>query len=197
MWPLTYFAGLYGTGATIYGGRDLLKWDTAHNVTIKSLATGIEETAVQGLISPPGGPPLLSAIYDIGGFAHANLDVAPNQPFVTPTYGSTVGIDYAGNKPANIVRSGYNTANQPQVALSSNYGGSWFANYAAQPSVTPGKVAFSADGDTIVLLSATGGPLVSKAQSTFATISTLPVSGTVVASDKRNNTVFYGGNAGR
>lgn len=58
---------LYGTGATIYGGHDLAKWDTTHNVTIKSLADGIEETSIQGLISPPSGPSLLSAVGDIGG----------------------------------------------------------------------------------------------------------------------------------
>lgn len=58
---------LYGTGATIYGGHDLLKWDTAHNVTLESLADGIEETSVQNLISPPTGPPLLSALGDIEG----------------------------------------------------------------------------------------------------------------------------------
>lgn len=58
---------LYGTGETIYGGHDLLKWDTSRNVTLKSLADGIEETSVQGLISPPVGPPLLSSIGDVGG----------------------------------------------------------------------------------------------------------------------------------
>ena len=58
---------LYGTGATIYGGHDLLKWDTTHNVTLKSLADGIEETSVQGLISPPSGPSLISALGDIRG----------------------------------------------------------------------------------------------------------------------------------
>lgn len=59
--PLDSNHWLYGTGATIYGGRDLLKvslafshsmatnltankWDTAHNVTLKSLADGIEGT---------------------------------------------------------------------------------------------------------------------------------------------------------
>lgn len=58
---------LYGTGATIFGGHDLLKWDTTHNVTIKSLADGVEETAIQSLLSPPTGPNLLSAMYDLEG----------------------------------------------------------------------------------------------------------------------------------
>ena len=58
---------LYGTGETIYGSHDLLKWDTTHNVTLESLADGIEETSVQNLISPPTGPPLLSALGDIEG----------------------------------------------------------------------------------------------------------------------------------
>ena len=58
---------LYGTGETVYGGHDLTKWDTVHNVTLKSLADGIEEDAVQGLISPPAGPQLFSAVGDNGG----------------------------------------------------------------------------------------------------------------------------------
>ena len=65
---LTVYKGLYGTGATIYGGHDLLKWDSVHNVTLESLATGIEEEAVTGLLVPPGGPPLLSVVGDDGGF---------------------------------------------------------------------------------------------------------------------------------
>ena len=58
---------LYGTGETIYGGHDLLNWDSKHNVTLKSLADGIEETSVQGLVSPPTGPSLFSSIGDVGG----------------------------------------------------------------------------------------------------------------------------------
>lgn len=59
---------LYGTGATVNGGHDLLSWDSIHNVTIKSLAAGIEETAALGLISPPAGTAhLLSVVGDIGG----------------------------------------------------------------------------------------------------------------------------------
>jgi xyloglucan-specific exo-beta-1,4-glucanase len=58
---------MYGTGATIQGGRDLLKWDTTHNITLQSMAGGIEETSVSGLISPPNGPRLISALRDLGG----------------------------------------------------------------------------------------------------------------------------------
>ena len=58
---------LYGTGATIFGGHDLLQWDSVHNVTLKSLADGIEETAVQALLSPPTGPQLLSGLLDLEG----------------------------------------------------------------------------------------------------------------------------------
>ncbi|KAG8940635.1 hypothetical protein FRC03_005227, partial [Tulasnella sp. 419] len=75
---------LYGTGLTIYGGHDLTKWDTTHKITLKSLADGIEEFAVQALVSPPTGPNLLSAIYDVGGFAHTSLTTAPTTMFVNP-----------------------------------------------------------------------------------------------------------------
>ena len=134
---------LYGTGATIYGGHDLLKWDTTHNVTIKSLADGIEETSVQNLISPPSGPVLLSAVGDIQGtsdrnceltymliacigFVHNSLTTAPVATYKNPEWATASDIDYAGNKPSNIVRVG--TGNEgKQVALSSDYGATWYA----------------------------------------------------------------------
>jgi hypothetical protein len=43
---------LYGTGATIYGTDDLTNWDAGALVTITVQAQGLEETAVQDLISP-------------------------------------------------------------------------------------------------------------------------------------------------
>jgi xyloglucan-specific exo-beta-1,4-glucanase len=188
---------LYGTGATIYGSHDLLNWDSVHNVTIKSMATGIEETSVQGLIVPPGGPPLLSAVGDIGGFYHNSLTVAPNQAFHTPTYGTTNDLDYAGNSPANIVRSGSSSSGtDPQVAVSSNFGVSWNSYFGASSTTAPGKVAFSADASAILMMSPGVGPLVSRFTSTFSAVPTLP-SGAAIASDKRNASVFYGGSGNR
>lgn len=65
---------LYGTGATIQGGRDLTQWDTTGNISLSSLADGIEETSIQGLISPPSGPQLISAVGDIeGGFRRPEM----------------------------------------------------------------------------------------------------------------------------
>ncbi|TVY88107.1 Xyloglucanase, partial [Lachnellula willkommii] len=185
---------LYGTGATIYGGHDLLKWDTVHNVTLKSLATGIEETAALALLTPPGGPPLLSAVGDIGGFYHSSLDTAPTQAFHNPTYSTTRDLDYAGNTPADVVRSG-DSDTDIKIALSSDFGATWSADYGASTYTGSGKVAYSADGDTVLLSSSTNGTLVSQYTGTFTAVSTLPTSA-AIASDKRNNTVFYGGSAG-
>jgi xyloglucan-specific exo-beta-1,4-glucanase len=82
----------------------LLQWDSKHNVTIESLADGVEETAVLGLASPPSGPPLLSAVGDIGGFVHKSLTAAPAEDFQNPAFTSTGDIDFAGKKPNLFVR---------------------------------------------------------------------------------------------
>lgn len=54
-----------------------------------------------------------------------------------------------------------------------------------------GKIALSADGDTILWQSGNAGALVSHAGGALTAVSSLP-SGAVIASDKKNNTVFYG-----
>ncbi|KAL0950941.1 hypothetical protein HGRIS_007696 [Hohenbuehelia grisea] len=183
---------LYGTGATIYGGRDLLKWDTTHNVTIKSLADGIEETSIQGLISPPSGPTLLSAVGDIEGFVHTSLDSAPATSFLNPKWSTSADIDFAGNKPTNIVRIGTgDSSSGKQVALSTDSGATWSQDYGAADNVTGGKVALSADGDTVLWRTNGNGVLVSQFTNPFTAVPSLP-STAVIASDKKNNAVFYG-----
>lgn len=104
----------------------MTKWDTIHNVTIESLADGVEETAVLGLISPPTGAHLLSAVRDIQGFVHNNLDTPPSVSYTNPTWSSTFGIDFAGNNPSYIVRVGTGSSSSViQCALSTDGGVTW------------------------------------------------------------------------
>ncbi|TCD63986.1 hypothetical protein EIP91_004688 [Steccherinum ochraceum] len=183
---------LYGTGSTIYGGHDLLTWDTTRNVTLESLADGIEETSVQNLISPPTGPSLISALGDIEGFVHTSLTSPPAQEFSNPTWSTSVDVDYAGNKPTNIVRlgSGDSTSGK-QVALSTDSGATWSQDYGAADNVSGGKIALSADGDTVLWRTSANGVQVSQYTNPFAAVPSLP-SDAAIASDKKNNSIFYG-----
>ncbi|TBU35178.1 Oligoxyloglucan reducing end-specific cellobiohydrolase [Dichomitus squalens] len=186
---------LYGTGETIYGGHDLLKWDTttSRNITLKSLADGIEETSVQGLISPPIGPPLISAIGDVDGFVHNDLDTPPAVSFSNPSYSSSSDIDYAGNSPTTIVRVGTSTdgSQGKQVAISNDSGATWSQDYGAADDVAGGKIAVSANGDTILWKTSGSGTLVSQYTNAFTAVASLPTTA-VIASDKKNNSIFYG-----
>ncbi|KAI0695397.1 hypothetical protein BC835DRAFT_1406238 [Cytidiella melzeri] len=177
---------LYGTGETLYGGHDLLKWDTVHNVTLKSLADGIEEDSVQGLISPPSGAHLLSAVGDNGGFLHNDITKPPQNAF-NPVWSTNVDLDFAGNKPSTLVRIGNGNG---EIALSTDGGNTWPVTINGATNVNSGKIALSANGDTVLWSSGNAGLLVSTNGSTFTSVSSLP-SGSVIAADKKNDTVFY------
>ncbi|KAH7326823.1 hypothetical protein B0J17DRAFT_581043 [Rhizoctonia solani] len=183
---------LYGTGATIYGGHDLTKWDSSsRNITLKSLADGVEETAVLALISPTSGPNLLSGVGDIGGFVHSNFKTAPRAAYTNPHYVTTPDMDYAGKKPATIVRIGNDgsDASIKQIALSTDAGSTW-APYAPTPGGSSGgKIAISATGETILWRNS-NGVSVSRNSGAFATVSGLS-SNSAIASDKVNGTIFY------
>lgn len=81
------------------------------------------------------------------------------------------------------------------ISISSDGGVSWNIDYGSDTTDYGGSVAYSADADTIVWSSTTSGVLRSQYQSTFAAVSSLP-SGALIASDKRNGTVFYGAASG-
>ncbi|KAK1675210.1 fungal cellulose binding domain-containing protein [Colletotrichum godetiae] len=191
--PLDSNHWLWGTGLTIFGGHDLTNWDTGAKVNIQSLADGIEEMSIQELASAPGGSELLVANYDNNGFtfkAKSNLDTSPQTTWTNPMWASSVGVDYAGNKVANVVRVG-NTAGTQQLAVSSDGGATWNINYAAGTTQYGGTVAYSADADTILWSTATLGVQRSQNQGSLAVVSSIPA-GAIIASDKKNNTVFYG-----
>ncbi|KAG4433317.1 hypothetical protein IFR05_011190 [Cadophora sp. M221] len=173
---------LYGTGATIYGGHNLESWPAVH---VTSLADGVEETAVQDLIAPPGiNTPLISAVLDVAGFVHKDLDVSPDDGFENPFWASTTALDFAGLAPKNILRIG-----DSKLATSSDAGATWTLSTAV-PAASGGSIAYAADASSIVWTSSAGSLLVSNGSST--TIASLPTNIAVV-SDKADPKFFYAG----
>ncbi|MEW1718006.1 1,4-beta-glucanase [Streptomyces sp. NPDC093109] len=135
---------VFGTGATLYGTRDLVRWAPE--------IRGLEESAVRQLIAPPaGGAQLLSGLGDIGVMYHDSLTVSPSRGMATnPVFGSATGLAIAALKPTYVARAGW--GDQGNGAYSANGGQTW-APFAAQPSIAssaPGPIAVSADGATLL-----------------------------------------------
>jgi xyloglucan-specific exo-beta-1,4-glucanase len=180
---------LYGTGATIYGTRNLTDWDTGGTVHIAVNAIGVEETAVLDLISPPAGAHLLSAVGDVGGFVHTDFG-RPSRMYDSPTLGSTTSLDFAGRAPSTIVRVG--NGNAPRLGVSTDGGATWQPAASEPAGVSGGgTVAISADGARIVWAPAGGAASVSAdAGATWAVSAGVP-SAAAVESDRVNGSKFY------
>ncbi|MEV4493423.1 cellulose binding domain-containing protein [Micromonospora coxensis] len=194
---------MYGTGATIYGSTDLTKWDTGGQFTIRPMVRGLEETAVLDLVSPPSGAPLVSALGDIGGFRHTDLDAVPPMMFTQPNFTSTTSLDYAETKPAVMVRAGnFTDADRPgdsHVAFSTDGGANWFQGSEPSGINSGGTVAASADGSQFVWAPGDAGQPVVRSVG-FGTAWT-PATGipanAVVESDRVDPNTFYGFSGGR
>lgn len=189
--PLDSDHWLYGTGLTVYGGRDLTSWGEG-NVTVQSLADGIEEFAVLGLASVPGGSELLAAVGDDSGFTFEtaeDLDTAPQTAWDNPMFTTSTGVDYAGAAPEIVVRVG-NSEGSPQVATSEDGGVTWSVVAGADNETVGGTVALSADGSIILWSSESSGVLRGEGGA-FEAVEDVP-SGAAVASDKVEG-YFYAG----
>ncbi|MFD6998879.1 1,4-beta-glucanase [Streptomyces mirabilis] len=135
---------VYGTGATLYGTRDLRRWAPR--------IRGLEETAVRRLISPPAGEAhLISGLGDIGVMYHERLTASPSRGMATnPVFGSATGLAQAAAKPSYVVRAGW--GDHGNGAYSHDGGRTW-APFTAQPDIAknaPGPIATSADGGTLL-----------------------------------------------
>ncbi|WP_051365977.1 cellulose binding domain-containing protein [Hamadaea tsunoensis] len=185
---------MYGTGATLYGTENLTNWDAGNQITIKVMAKGLEETAVLDLISPPSGANLLSALGDVTGFRHTNLDAVPSMMFTTPNFSSTTSIDFAESNPNYVVRVGNvdKTANPNtnRIGISNDNGANWYQGQEPSGVTGGGTVAVAADGSKIVW--APQGAAVSYGGGSSWTSSTGGVpSGARVAADRVNSNKFY------
>jgi xyloglucan-specific exo-beta-1,4-glucanase len=192
---------MYGTGATLYGSTNLTTWDlsTTSQITIRVMAQGIEETAVQDLISPPSGAPLISALGDISGFRHNDVNVVPAAQ-AAPVRGSSVSLDYAELSPSYIVRAANgDTANCEKSLAVSTDGGTTWAAVSSQPSglTGGGVVAVSATGGGKIVWSPAGvGVFFTTGGGKTWTASTGIPAGARVASDRVNANKFYGFKSG-
>jgi xyloglucan-specific exo-beta-1,4-glucanase len=192
---------MYGTGATLFGTTNLTNWDSGTTFTIQPMVSGLEETAVNGLISPPTGPPLVSALGDLDGFVHDSLTAVPTSILTSPTLTSGDSIDYAELDPATMVRSGdvdkSTSPNVNRVGFSTDSGTSWFQASSEPPGVTGGgQVVIAADASSVLWSPAGAGVYYSTTYGSSWTASTGIPAGAVVASDRADGKDYYGYSAG-
>ncbi|MEU5216830.1 1,4-beta-glucanase [Streptomyces sp. NPDC020807] len=135
---------VYGTGATLYGTRDLTHWAPQ--------IRGLEETAVLYLVSPPAGEAhLISGNGDIGVMYHESLTASPSRGMASnPVFGSTTGLAQAAARPSYVVRTGWSGGAN---GASSHDGGQTWSPFASQPAAArnaPGPIVTNADGGVLL-----------------------------------------------
>ena len=192
--PFNPGRALFITGQGIWSSNDVTAADTGAPTHWKFDDDGLEETVVLDLASPPAGAPLLSAVGDIAGFRHDDLDVSPpDGMYGNPVFGNTNSLDFAELVPAIVVRVGTNsTAGGARGAYSTDGGKTWIPFAAAfATSSQSGSIAVSADGVTFLWAPSRGTPSYSNDRGATWTACT-GLSGSVqVAADRVNPAKFY------
>lgn len=186
---------MYGTGATIYGTDNLTQWDAGGKILITVKAVGLEETAIQELVSPPSGPQLLSGMFDVYGFTHENIDVVPNAFFENPRI-ATVSIDYAELNPSIMFRVGDGDASASLMSAGySTDGGRIWSPVMKQPTgVVSGRGTCAVNANGTTVLWSPDDAVVSYTTNsgrTWIASSGIPA-GSSVESDRVNPSKFYG-----
>lgn len=187
----------YTTGATVYATASL---QAQGPVVWRPWSDGIEQTAIITLISPTGGAPLVSGFGDLAGFVHRDLARSPSPTFIDPYLSNTNNLDYAGGRPAVLVRSGSLYADRPRTAslARSEDGGMTWTPVRVPPMGEPPRredlvgeaaITVSADGATMVVT--TPVPQVTHDRGrTWQAIRGLPGKTRAVA-DKIDPRIFY------
>ena len=190
---------LYGTGATMYGTSSLTNWDSSTKFTLSVAAAGIEETAVQALISPPSGATLLSCIGDVDGFRHTSLTTAPSEMFLSPNNTSCSSMDYAELSPSFVARVGTpdSSSGIHSTGFSYDNGVDWYQGSTEPSGVAGGgSIAAAADASRVVWSDSGAGVLYSTSTGSSWTASSGITAGAFVISDRVNPKKFYGFSAG-
>jgi hypothetical protein len=185
---------MYGTGQTLWDSTNIQVSDSGGKATFNVGASGIEETVVQALISPPSGPYVISGVGDLGGFVSTSLTTSPASGMIeNPRLDPISSLDFAQSVPATIAFVGSNGTTTPFGAYSTNSGSS-FTPFAAQaPGTTTGggAIAVSANGGNFVWAPGDAPVAYSTNKGSTWTASTGATQQSGVVADRINSNKFY------
>lgn len=143
----------FTTGYGVWETRNLSAIDQAQPVAWRFSDGGLEETVPLGLISPPAGPHLFSAVGDLDGYRHDDLNTSPLQFAGPPRFSNGEDLTFAAAKPEVIARTGTirNRSGQVAAAYSIDAGQSW-KSFATPPvaNASAGRISVSSDGTTFI-----------------------------------------------
>ncbi|QEH66903.1 xyloglucanase [Cellulosilyticum sp. WCF-2] len=196
---------MYGTGATLYGTNNLTNWDQGGQMDITVMADGIEEVVSNALVVVPGEDDgLISSLYDVNGFYHSDITKVPSilanvkAGDKYSSLNSSVDMDYAELNPNMVVRVGERKevdgyGNYLNGMMWSKDGGKTFSPISSRigSSAGGGKVALSADGNTVVWATPDEPVSWSNGGYNWTASKGIPT-GARIASDRVNPKVFYG-----
>jgi hypothetical protein len=197
-WPSAVVIDPFNSDHAMYDGDNSI-WVTS-NLTNSSGpswtigALGIEETAVEQLVSPTSGATLVSALGDICGFVHTSLTSSPSSGYEqNPKMNTCTSVAVAKNSPYTVVRVGYGASTYGSI--STNQGSSWTAfGSSAGSSSGGGSVAISADAQVIVWAPSDTTPSYSvkpNRGSSWTSLSSYLPEGVTVMADGYNANIFY------
>lgn len=159
----------YTTGAAVYETDQPVAAARSQRILWRPWVSGIEETAILTLASPPLGPPLLSGFGDIGGFAHQDLQVSPPTLFTNPLFDNTHTLDFAGRSPNIVMRGGRSRHSSLAIAAwSQDFGRNWTPlqlppdTRGATPAALTGY--YRDEADAVVTVSADGATFIAMTQ---------------------------------
>lgn len=186
---------IFGTGYGIWSTKN----GTATSPTWTFNDKGIEETVPLSLVSSTYGAPLVTALGDIDGSYHVDLN-SPKNARHTPNVGTTYVVDFAGQAPNKMIRI-HKQASSGLGSYSTDGGKSW-TNFSSHPNYVEAGgnyngeanfAAISAKGTSIVWNMYQKGVYYSKNNgSTWSAASGInDVSSFRVVADRVTDGVFY------
>ena len=141
-----------GGWAGLWRSTNLTNWvpGGSGTCTFTVGSRGVQGNGVIEMISPPSGAPLLTAMLDLGGFRHTDLNTVPSNRY-NLLWHNVSSIDFAESNSNQIVRVGTGSATNGDpgrgIALSGDNGITW--TEPNQPAnAWGGTVASSSSGTT-------------------------------------------------